>query len=300
MDNDATHLHESLLPPLQSSPELPLAAATSASAAPESYTIITIASMLLCVYLLFGFVIYSISSNQFSGVGTNIFVDAVYFSVVTMCTVGYGDIVPLTPTTKILTIVLVTLGVVFLDFLLNRVVNHVLEIQEKAILDRVKTPSSRNKTAIRDHIVDVVNGRIMLKWKLRLAFCVVFLCVGVGTLFLYFYEGMGLLDSFYVSVISVTTVGYGDKAFKTAFGRVFAVFWLLFSSIAMASLFFYFAEKRINGSVFKLPTTISEARRRISESEFIVYKLRECGKISADDIEQVVSDYKLLKNTSLH
>lgn len=255
MENQ-TSLDENLLsqhsaPPLAPSPEVPAAV---------SKPIITLAIILLCVYLIVGVLTYSLFREQFSGDSTNLFVDALYFSIVTMCTVGYGDIVPLTITTKILTIVLVSIGVLFLDFLLNRVVNHVLDLQEKAILARIKTPSSRNR-AVRDHIVDVVNGRIRIKWKLRLAFCVVFFCIGVGTLFLCLYEQLDFVDSVYLSVISVTTVGYGDKTFKTLVGRVFAVFWLLFSSIAMASLFFYFAEKRIDGAIMKLPTTTTTSMR---------------------------------------
>ncbi|CAA7056187.1 unnamed protein product [Microthlaspi erraticum] len=247
---DATLLSQQSAPPIEPSPEVP--SATAAVSKPKS--IILLAIILLCVYLIVGVLMYTLLRKQFSGDGTNLFVDALYFSIVTMCTVGYGDIVPLTLTTKILTIVLVTIGVLFLDFLLNRVVNHVLDLQEKAILARIKTPCSRNR-AFRDHIVDVVNGRIRIKWKLRLAFCGVFFCVGVGTLFLCLYEKLDFVDSVYLSVISVTTVGYGDKTFKTLIGRVFAVFWLLFSSIAMASLFFYFAEKRIDGAIMKLPTT---------------------------------------------
>lgn len=39
------------------------------------------------------------------------FVDALYFSIVTIATVGYGDIVPLTPTGKLISVVLIITGV---------------------------------------------------------------------------------------------------------------------------------------------------------------------------------------------
>jgi voltage-gated potassium channel len=39
------------------------------------------------------------------------FVDAFYYIIVTMATVGYGDIVPTTPAGKILAIVLIITGV---------------------------------------------------------------------------------------------------------------------------------------------------------------------------------------------
>ncbi|KAL1220723.1 Two-pore potassium channel 4 [Cardamine amara subsp. amara] len=277
MENEIL-LSENLLPPQERSPETPADAAVPKS----KWTILVLTIIFLFVYLALGVFTYSFFRDQFSGTETHPLVDALYFSIVTFCTVGYGDIVPSTSTAKILTIVLVSIGVVFLDFLLNRVVSHVLSLQESAILDRIKT---RNR-AIRDQITE--NGRIRIKWKLCLAFCAVFLCVAIGALFLHFVERLDLWDSVYLSVISVTTVGYGDKAFKTVQGRGFAVFWLLLSTIAMASLFIYFAEMRIDpNTLIKLP---------ISESEFILSKLKESGKIKEDDINGIVTEFENREN----
>ena len=82
--------------------------------------------------------------------------------------------------------------------------------------------------------------------KVFLALCVVVLCVGVGALVLHFVEGLDLVDSVYLSVMSVTTVGYGDRAFKTLEGRLFAGAWLLVSTLAVARAFIYLAEARID------------------------------------------------------
>ncbi|KAL8554442.1 hypothetical protein ACS0TY_002584 [Phlomoides rotata] len=43
----------------------------------------------------------------------------------------------------------------------------------------------------------------------------VVLCIGAGILVMYFVESFDMVDSVYLSVMSVTTVGYGDMAFKT-------------------------------------------------------------------------------------
>lgn len=167
-----------------------------------------------------------------------------------MSTVGYGDIVPLTKTTKIISIGFVIISIVLLDILINWVVDHVLALQENAILALIAT---RNR-AIRDHIVDVENGgKMKTIWKLGLALCVVVSCVGVGACVLCFGEKLGFLDSVYLSVMSVTTVGYGDETFKTVWGRIFAVVWLILSTIAMACLFIYFAQIRVDDKVVELP-----------------------------------------------
>lgn len=72
------------------------------------------------------------------------------------------------------------------------------------------------------------------------------LCIGVGALFLRFAEDLDWIDSVYLSVMSVTTVGYGDRAFKTLNGRIFAVVWLLLSTLAVARAFLYLAEARVD------------------------------------------------------
>lgn len=72
------------------------------------------------------------------------------------------------------------------------------------------------------------------------------------TLFLYYCEKLDLVDSVYLSVISVATIGYGGKALETLVGRVFAVGWILVSSVAVSSFSYYFAEMRICGSVMQL------------------------------------------------
>lgn len=47
-----------------------------------------------------------------------------------------------------------------------------------------------------------------------------------GTLFYRQAEGWGLLDAFYFSVITLTTVGYGDLAPTTAASKIFTVVYI--------------------------------------------------------------------------
>jgi len=164
-----------------------------------------------------------------------------------MCTIGYGDIAPLTPFTKIFACAFVLVGFGFIDILLSGLVNFVLDLQENMILTGLQMGASeREGFSARNYIVDVAKGRMRIRLKVGLALGVVVMCIGIGSLVLYFVEGLDWVDSIYLSVMSVTTVGYGDRAFKTLPGRLFAAIWLLFSTLMVARAFLYLAEARID------------------------------------------------------
>lgn len=179
-----------------------------------------------------------------------------------MCTIGYGDIAPLTPATKLFACFFVLVGFGFIDILLSGVVNYVLDLQESMILtgiqmgtepiekqnrgSRENEEGKKGKKGFRNYIVDVAKGRMRIRLKVGLALGVVVLCIGIGALMLNLVEDLDWLDSIYLSVMSVTTVGYGDRAFRTMYGRLFAAIWLLVSTLMVARAFLYLAEARID------------------------------------------------------
>jgi voltage-gated potassium channel len=55
----------------------------------------------------------------------------------------------------------------------------------------------------------------------------VFLTFLIGTVFYSVQEGWGLIDAFYFSVTTLTTVGFGDPAPTTSVGKLFTVFYIL-------------------------------------------------------------------------
>lgn len=214
---------------------------------PGSASIVRQAFLFLCIYLIVGVAIYAFNPDHFSGLETHPVIDALYFCIVTMCTIGYGDIAPTTWQMKLFACFFVLVGFGFVDILLSGVVNYVLDLQEKIILSGIKMGRARGEAFPADnYIVDLEKGRMRIRLKVGLALGVVVLCIGMGTLVLYFLEDLGWVDSLYLAVMSVTTVGYGDRAFKTPEGRLFAAVWLLFSTLAVARAFLYLAEARID------------------------------------------------------
>ncbi|XP_072969109.1 two pore potassium channel c [Typha angustifolia] len=281
--------------------------------APRRPSVVRNAVIFLFAYLAFGVVVYAAEPSNFTAATTNPIVDALYFCIVTMCTIGYGDITPATPLAKIFSITFVLIGFGFVDILLSAMVSYVLDLQESLLLTAVsknggKRGGRHRGDIARHYIVDVKKGRMRIRMKVALALGVVVLCVGVGAFVLRFVERLGWLDAFYLSVMSVTTVGYGDRAFKTLPGRLFAAVWLLLSTLAVARSFLYLAEARIDKRhrmiakwVLCRDMTVSEFLAAdidnngfVTKSEFVIYKLKEMGKVPEKDILQICEQFDRL------
>lgn len=77
----------------------------------------------------------------------------------------------------------------------------------------------------------------LMRWRIRLAVVVVSSVIAVGTLIFHWIEGWSILDSLYVAVQTLTTVGYGDLTPRTVGGRTFAtVFMLLGVGVVLYAL----------------------------------------------------------------
>ncbi|MED6168004.1 serine/threonine protein kinase [Stylosanthes scabra] len=281
---------------------------------PQASSVIRQGLILLVIYLSVGVAIYSFNRDRFSGIETHPVIDALYFCIVTMCTIGYGDIAPLTPVTKVFACVFVLVGFGFIDILLSGLVNYVLDLQESTILAGLQMGSPVHQEhheagfSARNYIIDVAKGRMRIRLKVGLALGVVVLCIGIGGFVLYFVEGLDWVDSIYLSVMSVTTVGYGDRAFKTRQGRLFAAIWLLFSTLMVARAFLYLAEARIDRrhrrmakKVLHRDITVDDWLAAdinntgfISKSEYVIFKLKEMGKIQEQDVMQICEQFRKL------
>lgn len=240
---------------------------------------------LLAIYLLLGSTVYWFNRESFKAHETHPAVDALYFCIVTMCTIGYGDITPETVPTKLFYMLFVLVGFGFVDILLSGMVSHVLDLQENHLLravlqQKASAAGKRERCGKSSYLVDVKKGRMRIRLKVALAFGVVVMCVTIGGVVVHFLESLGWVESFYVSVMSVTTVGYGDRAFTTLHGRIFAVVWLLVSTLAVARVFLFLAEARVDRRHRRMARWV--LGHNMTVSEFLAADMDNNGNVRYD------------------
>ncbi|KAG8060931.1 hypothetical protein GUJ93_ZPchr0002g23293 [Zizania palustris] len=246
---------------------------------PRRPAIVLHAFLFLLAYLALGVTFYAAAPGNFtSSAGpTQPVADALYFCIVTLCTIGYGDITPATPAAKLFSISFVLVGFGFIDILLSGMVSYVLDLQEHILITALKNPRSARKHR-HNYIFDIKKGRMRVRMKVALALAVVAVCVGVGATVLKRVESMEWLDAVYLAVMSVTTVGYGDHAFRTLAGRLFASAWLLVSTLAVARAFLYLAEMRIDKRHRAMANWVLS--RDMTVSEFLATDIDNNGHVT--------------------
>ncbi|KAK1325057.1 Two-pore potassium channel 5 [Acorus calamus] len=130
-------------------------------------SIVRITSIGAALYITLGVIVFIVKRDSFSGHRTCSLVDALNFSVVTLCTIGYGDIVPRTPLAKLFVCAFVLVGFGFVDVLLDGLdglVRHVLDRQEAVLLSAVDG-GERSSVVLRTYVMDIEKRRMRIRMK---------------------------------------------------------------------------------------------------------------------------------------
>ncbi len=80
--------------------------------------------------------------------------------------------------------------------------------------------------------------------EFRGLFYSVFVLLIIGTIFYNRVEGWSLLDSFYFTVVALTTVGFGDFSPETTVGKLFTVVYLIIGLGLLSSFIIQLAQIR--------------------------------------------------------
>ncbi|WP_257349637.1 potassium channel family protein [Pseudalkalibacillus decolorationis] len=84
--------------------------------------------IVLTVLFLFGTIIHVLEPNNITNV-----LDGIYWAVVTIATIGYGDFVPKTVPGKVLTILMVFIGTTFITYLFSQVASYTIQRQSRLV-----------------------------------------------------------------------------------------------------------------------------------------------------------------------
>ncbi|XP_041994254.1 two-pore potassium channel 1-like [Salvia splendens] len=259
--------------------------------------------MILLSYITAGALCFFLVRYQIKGNKTNGVIDSIYLCIVTMTTVGYGDLVPDSTMSKMLACIFVFVGMALVGLLLSKAVDDIVENQEVFL---VRVMHLRDKCDSVEMLKEVETNKVKYKFLTLLFSLVMFMAT--GTLFLYQKEGLFFFDAVYCVCSTITTLGYGDKSFSTPEGRVFASFWILMSTICLAQFFYSLAElyterrrKLLVEWAMSRKLTASDLEaadldhdKAVSAAEFVVYKLKEMGKIREEDVAMVMEWFKVL------
>lgn len=260
-------------------------------------------AMYLFLYLGIGTTCFYLVRDQITGEKTVDILDSIYFCIVTMTTVGYGDLVPSSSTSKLLACTFVFSGMAAVGLSLSKAADYLVEKQEILL---VKALHMREKVGPSDILKEIETNRVRYKFFMVLGFLLVLIVA--GTIFLATVEKLAPVDAFYCVCSTITTLGYGDKSFSTKAGRVFAIFWILTGTLCLAQFFLCCAEihtesrqrELVNWVLTKRMTNVDLEAADLDDdgvvgaAEFIIYKLKEMGKINQEDISLVMEEFEIL------
>lgn len=175
------------------------------------------------------------------------FVDALYFSIVTMSTVGYGDLTPSNDESKVFTVFYILFGIVVVWVRVLTVLTQKIEAMRAHWARGVDTVHARAVSGVTER-----NPRVKVYahvfWIKGLGFsiiCIVATQLAFAGIFSYCEDEVGFGDALYHCMVTATTVGYGDISLTRQASRLWASIHIVLSVTWLAALFANIDELRI-------------------------------------------------------
>ena len=253
--------------------------------------------------------------------------DAAYFVAISATTVGYGDMSPKTDEGKVFVMVLLVTGVAMAGVAMTKVTDWILKAQERAmnaVMERSKARMAVDMAKLRAQVgadaradQDEELKRALANKEERtfrakqlspLARALVAIAVVVilGAVVMHQLENISFLDGCYWSIVTSTTVGYGDVTPKTQSGRIFASFYCFITVGVMAWAIGQIASSSVESQVekhaqlkaFKLTPEWLAAqggdKGYVDEFDFAKAMLLAMGKCEQSDFDTVAARFNEL------
>jgi len=244
--------------------------------------------------LVIGYVVAGVAFYHASTAWT--WVQSLYFVIVTLTSVGYGDLVPEGELIRLFTSVYIVVGVGIIGTALGEVVSSLLDIDNSPAGRFVgwiagTNPNIPQQSREQQEELAMEGGTGALvsrlgggdaKGTLLGTLSSVAATIGLGSAAFFALDpATSPIDALYYSVVTVSTVGYGDYVPQTEQAQLFVVLYALFGSILLA---------RSLGALAALPLE----RRRLYQQQLVLEQYG--GELDGDellDLQQTLVDLEL-------
>eukprot|EP00658_Telonema_sp_P-2_P065231 TRINITY_DN5452_c0_g1_i3.p1 TRINITY_DN5452_c0_g1~~TRINITY_DN5452_c0_g1_i3.p1 ORF type:complete len:334 (+),score=68.29 TRINITY_DN5452_c0_g1_i3:129-1130(+) len=260
------------------------------------------ALILVFLYLLIGtFVLCGIEDGWS-------YLDGLYFCVVTLTTVGYGDKVPVTDGGRLFVILYGFIGVAMIASALGNLVDGMFDRQQDLVAAALTPPPGECPRQKEEHELNRgVWGQIIRDHRVWYSVGVFVLSLTVGTIF-YTFDNEGsdrFVDSFYIACTTSTTVGYGDLHPEGDAQKWFTIFWMILMCASMGRVVGVVTDVRIQISARTLekallytqfdPHNLQDADfdhdGRVSRYEYLRLMLVKLDKVEDEVMAEIMDRF---------
>ncbi|CAM9505888.1 unnamed protein product [Chrysoparadoxa australica] len=225
--------------------------------------------------------------------------DALYFCVATLTTVGYGDLTPTSPWLKLFTCAFIIAGVAVVASLLAFVFEVILMREEMtAALSKDQEPTLLGNIVSSSPIFKSELARSL--GLLLVVFCGGVVCISVA-------QGLPLIDGIYFIVVSAATVGYGDLTVTTTFGKLFAITYLPLATICVVKVCGDWAGAQVQETIAKVKQRVIcgmdldtmkeldvDDNKQLDQFEYVTGTLLASGALEEADLKAALAKFKEL------
>jgi potassium channel subfamily K, other eukaryote len=174
------------------------------------------------------------------------YIDTFYFSVITMATIGYGDLKPSSVQSKIFSVAYGLIGIAYIGAAMGILGGALMEsvsakmattpkvgagdVDPEEHTEKVLEETERGKDPCCSQQF-LARSRTVGTWTL-----VMMVNIVGGGVFLAWLEGQDIGDMIYLGFVTLTTIGYGDFYPVSQGGRLFTAFWAMIGTVIVANM----------------------------------------------------------------